>query len=478
MNRESGLQRLQNEHFDVLVIGGGATGLGCALDAASRGYSTALVESEDFAKATSSRSTKLIHGGVRYLQQGDVPLVREALHERACLLRNAPGLVHPLPFVVPANAWWLLPYYAIGLRIYDVLAGGRDFPRSRVLSARRARESFPSLERVHVRGALMYWDAQFDDARLAIALAQTAVDSGAAVVNYVRAQSLLYRGSRVSGIRAIDRESDRSFDVRARVVINATGIFADVLRLQDNGSASPLLRFSRGSHIVVSATALPVARAALLVPRTSDGRVLFAIPWHGAVLIGTTEVSTPTPQLEPVPSSDEIDYILATVNRYVDRVLDRRDIRAAFAGLRPLVNRASVRTARLSREHVVDVSSSGFVTIAGGKWTTYRKMAQDTIDAARDSAGLARAVSGTETLRLHDVPLVPEVEYAVRHEMARTLEDLLARRKRALFIDARAAHAEAPAAAQVLAQILGHNTAWQNEQVRRFQELAQRYMVT
>lgn len=478
MNRESAVQRLQHEQFDVLVVGGGATGLGCAVDAASRGYTTALIEGHDFAKATSSRSTKLIHGGVRYLQQGDIPLVREALHERAHLLRNAPELVHALPFLVPADAWWQLPYYATGLRIYDILAGGGDVPHSRMLSARRAREYFPSLRNRDVRGALVYWDAQFDDARLAIALAQTAVDCGAAVANYVRAESLLYHGPRVAGVRAIDCEFDQRFDVRARVVVNATGIFADELRLQDNQNASPLLRFSRGSHIVVSAAALPVAQAALLVPRTTDGRVLFAIPWHGNVLVGTTDIATESAQLEPAPSSEEVEYILATVNRYIDRPLERRDVRTAFAGLRPLVNRAAVGTARLSREHVVEIAHSGLITIAGGKWTTYRKMAQDTIDAARDRGWLSPAVCRTEDLRLHDVPFVPDVEHAVRHEMARTLEDLLARRKRTLFIDANAALAEAPAAADVLARERGQNTAWQNEQLRRFRELAQRYMGT
>ena len=475
MNRESGLQRLQDDEFDVLIVGGGATGLGCAVDAATRGYKTALIEARDFAHATSSRSTKLVHGGVRYLQQGNIALVREALAERAHLLANAPGLVRKLPFVVPVYAWWGVPYYATGLRLYDALSHGAAFARSRALSAGGVRTALPPVKTERLRGGVLYWDAQFDDARLAIALAQSAVDAGAAVANYVRATALNYERGRVAGVTARDEESGEIFEIRARSVINAAGIFADNLRELDAPGSTPLLTFSRGSHIVVSAEALDLHDTALLVPRTDDGRVLFAIPWHGSALIGTTEIAVTTAEDDPQPSQAEIAYIIATVNRYLHRPIAQSDVRTAFAGLRPLVNRAAARTAQLSREHLIDVSASGLVTVTGGKWTTYRKMAQDAVDAASSSAELATAACRTADLRLHDVPLNPEIEHAARHEMARTLEDVLARRTRTLFIDAREAIAKAPASAQLLAAALGRDAAWAADQVRRFEQLALRY---
>lgn len=475
MNRESGLQRLHAEEFDVLIAGGGATGLGCAVDAATRGYKTALVEARDFAHATSSRSTKLVHGGVRYLQQGNIALVREALAERARLLANAPGLVRKLPFIVPAYSWWNLPYYAAGLRLYDALSHGGRFARSRALSAGGVRTALPPVKTERLRGGVLYWDAQFDDARLAIALAQSAVDAGAAVANYVRATALRYEDGRVAGVTARDEETGETFEIRARSVINAAGIFADNLRALDAPGSTPLLTFSRGSHIVVSAEALELNQTALLVPRTDDGRVLFAIPWHGSALVGTTEIAVAAPEDDPQPSHAEIAYIIATVNRYLRRPITQSDVRSAFAGLRPLVNRAAARTAQLSREHLIDVSASGLVTVTGGKWTTYRKMAQDAVDAAGTWASLPAVTCRTADLRLHDVPPVPGIEHAVRYEMARTLEDVLARRTRELFVDARAAIAKAPASAQLLAKTLGRDAAWADEQVRRFEQLALRY---
>lgn len=475
VNRESGLHRLRTEMFDVVIIGGGATGLGCAVDAASRGYRTALIEARDFAHATSSRSTKLIHGGVRYLQQGNLALVREALTERTRLLANAPGLVRELPFLVPAYSWLEFPYFAAGLRIYDVLAGKGEVPRSHALSARAARERLPQIRGESLRGGVIYWDAQFDDARLAIALAQTAVDAGAAVANYVRADTLHYERGRVAGVCALDEESGERFEIRARAVINACGIFADTLRGLDTPAARPLLKFSRGSHIVVSREALPLEETALLVPRTSDGRVLFAIPWLGSTLIGTTDVAAARAEGEPRPSRTEIDFLIATVNRYVQRPIAFSDVRSAFAGLRPLVDRAAAGTAQLSREHLVEVSETGLVTITGGKWTTYRKMAEDAVDAACRTANLSVAQCRTATLRLRSVRLDTDPEYAAEHEMARTLEDLLARRTRALFLNARQARAQAPASAQRLARALGRDGAWVSEQIRRFEQAALRY---
>jgi glycerol-3-phosphate dehydrogenase len=479
MNRESGLLALRERTFDVAIVGGGATGLGCALDAASRGYATALIEARDFASATSSRSTKLVHGGVRYLQQGNIALVREALLERARLRKNAPNLVRPLAFVVPAYSWPDLPYYAAGLRLYDALAREHAFAHSRVLSARAACEAVPALQHERLCGGVLYYDAQFDDARLAIALAQSAVDAGAALANYVRAGALIYDDARhVCGVSAIDDETGERIAIRARAVINATGIFADRIRALDDPAAPRMLRFSRGSHIVVSSRALPLNDAALLVPRTPDGRVVFAIPWHGRVLAGTTDVATGAAEDEPQADRGEIAFLLAAINRYVRRPIAPEDILSVFAGLRPLIDRGASRTARLSREHALEVSKSGLVTIAGGKWTTYRKMAEDAVDAAQGTAHLAPRGCRTANLKLRDVPLEPDAVYAAQHEMARTLEDVLARRSRALFVDAESALKQAAVVASELAHVLGREEAWRREQVRSFEELALRYRNT
>jgi len=514
LNRGAGLARLADEAFDVLVIGGGATGLGAAVDAAARGYRTALIEAEDFAAATSSRSTKLIHGGVRYLQRGDVGLVRDALRERSALRRNAPHLVDDLAFVVPAYHAFELAYYAAGLAAYDLLAGASDFPHSRVAGATRARALIPALAPERLRGAVVYHDGQFDDSRLAIALARTAVDHGAAVANYIRATGFLREANgRVAGVTAVERESGAVVDVRARAVINATGIYADAVRALDEPSAPAMLAHSRGSHIVVRADVLGTATAALLVPKTSDGRVLFAIPWHGHVVIGTTDVPAASPQPDPQPTTDEIAYLLATVNRYLAAPLSNRDILATFAGLRPLISRPAKSTARLSREHAVGVSPSGLVTITGGKWTTYRTMARDAVDTAERIAGLRPTPSPTLHLPLHGAlgetpaddtlrvygsdaagvqrlsagnaslgkPLDPRlpytgahVVYGVRAEMARTVEDVLARRTRALFLDADAARASAPRVAALIAAELGRDATWITNQTRRFEALAAR----
>lgn len=510
MNRADGLARLDEETFDVLVVGGGASGLGAAVDAAARGYRTALIEAEDFAKATSSRSTKLVHGGVRYLQQGDIGLVREALHERTALRANAPHLVHDLAFVVPAYRRAEIAYYGAGLKLYDLLAGRSGFPPSRIVSTRRALELIPALVPDGLHGAVVYSDGQFDDARLAITLARTAVDRGAAVANYLRAVALRYEGKRVAGVHAVDGETGRALEIRARAVINATGIFVDELRSLDDRSAPPLLTYSRGSHIVVRAEALGGATAALLVPKTSDGRILFAVPWHGHVVIGTTDIATPHPELDPVPTQAEVAFILETVNRFLIRPLAESQVQAAFAGLRPLVNRKATSTAKLSREHVIDVSASGLVTITGGKWTTYRKMAEDVVDVAAARAGLPQKPSPTARMPLHgatndlradhalrvygsDADAVvalgrsdaalrapfhvrlpytrAEIVYAARHEMARTVEDVLARRTRALFLDAQAALESAPGVAALLATELRRDEGWQEEQIRSFELL-------
>jgi glycerol-3-phosphate dehydrogenase len=457
-----------DDAFDVVVIGGGASGLGAAVDAASRGYKSALVEAVDFANATSSRSTKLIHGGVRYLAEGDINLVREALRERAILRKNAPHLVHDLGFICPAYRWYEAPYYFAGLSAYDLLAGRENFGRSRYLSARETVAHLPALRAQGLWGAIRYHDGQFDDARLAISLARTAIDLGAVVVNYARVVAFERSGSRISGVRLRDEETGSEVSVRARVVVNATGVFTDELRRLDDPAARPLLKLSRGSHIVVPRDVFP-GEDALLVPKTDDGRVLFIIPWLGHVLIGTTDIPEAAPSLEPVPTEAEIEYLLHHAARYLARPIARSQITATFCGLRPLVDGAAASTARLSREHIVETSLSGLVTIAGGKWTTYRQMAQDTIDAALKVGRLTAVPCRTQDLPLHEsmlpgtgVQLHPnlpytedDVLYAALHEMARTVEDVLGRRTRASFLDAKASAACAPRVAQLLAQARG-----------------------
>lgn len=481
MNRDRALERLRTEQFDVLIIGGGATGLGTAVDAAARGYKTALIEAADFAKATSSRSTKLIHGGVRYLAQGNIALVREALLERTRLYHNAPDLVEELPFIIPAYGFFDLAYYSAGLKAYDVLAGGSPFPASRLISPRTAKTHIPSLDTKRMRAAVMYSDAQFDDARLALALARTASDRGAAIANYVRADGFVRQGERLCGAVAADTESQGRFTISARVIVNACGIFADAVRRMDDPQAAPLLTFSRGSHIVLAASVLGEAATALLVPRTSDGRVLFAIPWHDHTLVGTTEIPVERAELEPRASDEEVHYIISTLNRYLQRPVTEHDVLSSWAGLRPLVNRRAVRTARLSREHVIDVSAAGLVTVTGGKWTTYRKMAEDAVNAAATQGGLQPQQCPTADLRLlsYETPLLmslqQRVEFAAREEMARSVEDVLARRTRALFLDAKAARDQAPVVAAALARQLGRDRAWEMEQVRAFGSLASRY---
>ncbi|MBD5607057.1 MAG: glycerol-3-phosphate dehydrogenase/oxidase, partial [Candidatus Eremiobacteraeota bacterium] len=413
MNRSVLVSRLC-EGFDVLVIGGGATGLGAALDAASRGYTTALVEAADFATATSSRSTKLVHGGVRYLQNGDVGLVREALRERARLLHNAPHLVHDLRFVLPTYRALDVPYYFAGLKAYDLLASGSGFGSSGYIGPSETLRRMPALRSHGLRGAIAYHDGQFDDSRLALALARSAIDRGAAICNYVRCEGLLYEHDRVAGATVRDLETGGTIEVRARTVLNATGIFVDDLRAQDEPAAPPLLEHSRGTHVVFSRDRFP-GTDALIVPKTDDGRVLFAIPWHDHVVVGTTDVEITDVELEPAPPRDEIDYIVEHFNRYLESPVRREDALASFAGIRPLVNRRNVGTAKLSREHIVETSARGLVTITGGKWTTYRKMGEDAVDALARASSLRAAPTGTIALRLRGAFDGPPGEIVARY---------------------------------------------------------------
>jgi glycerol-3-phosphate dehydrogenase len=512
--RVEALERLRSgERFDILVIGGGATGLGIAVDARSRGYSVALLERSDFAQATSSRSTKLVHGGVRYLAQGRVGLVREALHERRVLLRNAPHLVHWAQFLVPAYRAGERLKYRTGLWMYDRLASARGAERSYGVDATRALALVPTLRAGGLRGGVVYGDGQFDDARLALALARTAQGLGGVVLNYVEAAGFLRESGRIAGVVARDVETGEEIAVRARAVINATGVFVDEVRTLDEPGATPLVRPSRGAHLVLDLAVQP-GPAGVLVPKTDDGRVLFAIPWEGRLVLGTTDTAVEAADREPRPDAAEVAYLLDHAARYLERPPERHAIRSMFAGLRPLLDGGTGVTAGLSREHAVLVSPGGLVTITGGKWTTYRRMAIDAVDRARQVAGLPDRPSATETLALHGAaavdparplarygadadavaavlrerpgladPLHPDLPYAAgevlwaaRHESARTVEDVLSRRTRALLLDARASLAVAPRVARLLADELGRDDPWLADEVRRFESLARGYL--
>jgi len=504
--------------WDLVIVGGGATGVGIAVDAASRGYEVALLEQSDFGKGTSSRSTKLVHGGVRYLQQGNVPLVMEALKERGILRRNAPHLVHELPFVVPNYRWWEAPFYGIGMKVYDALAFRYGFGPSQNLSREETLERIPTIETEGLRGGVIYHDGQFDDARLLIHLAMTAVEQDATLVNYVRVTGLV-RGDDgfLEGVIATDLETGHELSVEARLVINATGAFADAVRTMDDPQARPMIRPSQGVHVVLPRRFLP-GDSAIMVPHTDDGRVLFAIPWQDCVIIGTTDTPIETVSLEPVPLDEEIDFILEHAVRYLTQDPSREDVLSVYAGIRPLVAAGDADdTAEISREHSIVVSSSGLVTVAGGKWTTYRKMAEDAVDHAATLAGLEPAECVTKELNVHgyrsnvdrsdpleaygsdaleiealydddpgmrarvhaDLRLtIAEVVWFVRSEMARTVDDVLARRTRALLVNARAASEAAPAVAEIMSRELGRSGSWASAQVQSFREIASGYTLS
>jgi glycerol-3-phosphate dehydrogenase len=487
------LRRLadRREPWDVIVIGGGATGAGIAVDAATRGYTVLLLERDDFGKGTSSRSTKLVHGGVRYLEQGDVRLVMEALHERERLLRNAPHLVRVQPFVVPVYSWWEAPFYGVGLKLYDWLAGRHSFGASRYLSRREVIRRVPGVRADGLRGGILYHDGQFDDARLLIDLMRTAAEHGATVLNYARVTGFEKATGRVTGVTVRDGETGREYTAAGRVVVNATGAFCDQVRQLADASAQGMVAPSQGAHLVLDESFLPGGHA-IMVPKTADGRVMFAIPWHGHTLLGTTDVAIPEPVAEPRATEAEVEFILNTAANYLAKKPTRADVLSVFVGIRPLVRAVGAKnTAALSRDHTIHRDANGLVTITGGKWTTYRNMAEDCVNQTAAWAGLPDRRCATKNLRIRGPAheggeqLHPDLPYttadavsAVRSEMARTVEDVLSRRTRALVLNAAAAVAMAPRVAEVLARELGRDVAWQAEQFAKFEQLATGYRLT
>ncbi|GEP89715.1 glycerol-3-phosphate dehydrogenase/oxidase [Chitinophaga terrae (ex Kim and Jung 2007)] len=519
MKRIESIQQVRqsvSKSWDMIIIGGGATGLGVAMDAAKRGFKTVLLEQADFAKGTSSRSTKLVHGGVRYLAQGDVALVREALYERGLLLANAPHLAHNQQFVIPQYRWWDGPFYTIGLKIYDLLSGKLSLGKSMHIGKQEVLRRLPNIREKGLKGGIVYHDGQFDDARLAVNIAQTAAENGAVLLNYCKVKALQKTGGKVSGVIAEDLETGEQYQLQGKTVINATGVFVDEVLQMDNPSAPNMVRPSQGVHLVLDASFLN-SSSAVMIPKTSDGRVLFAVPWHNKVLLGTTDTPLDQHSLEPVALEEEINFILNTAGAYLTRAPQRKDVLSVFAGLRPLAapQKNTGSTKEISRSHKILVADSGLITITGGKWTTFRKMAEDVVDMAIKKGGLLPVNCTTRTLRIHgyqqkpapapfDVygsdaaeiesyivrnpamgaklhPALPYVKaqviWAVQNEMAVTVEDVLARRLRALFLDAAAAIEMAPAVAALMATVNGKDAAWQQQQVEAFTKMAGHYLL-
>jgi len=514
-NRMIDYLKFSPDIYDIIVIGGGATGLGTALDAAQRGYKTLLLEQSDFAKGTSSRSTKLIHGGLRYLKQGNIHLVKEALTERGIIFKNAPHLVQPIAFMLPIYKWWETPFYMSGLKIYDLLAGSSSFQKSKRISKEEVHEKFPTLEFKNLKGGIVYYDGQFDDTRLAICLAQTCVDLDAVVVNYCKVTSLIKKNHKVCGVIAHDEIDKQEFRLHSKVVINATGIFSDQIRKMDNEASLEMITPSQGVHLVLDKSFLP-SNMSMIIPQTKDNRVLFMVPWHNRILVGTTDTKIEAPLLEPVAFKKEVSFLLEHISKYLTKKPTEKDILSVFAGIRPLVKKSDKKTAALSRNHVITVSDSNLITISGGKWTTYRKMAEDVVNKAMEVASLKPMPCQTRQTKLHGfqeniqgidswdfygsdkdaitrmihenpelgIPLHPDLPYltaeviwAIRHEMAQTVEDFLSRRSRALLLDARASIKIAAKVAELMANELGKDKQWINNQVENFTALAKNYFI-
>lgn len=514
-------QLAQDLVYDIAIVGGGATGLGVALDAAARGFRVVLVESHDFAKGTSSRATKLVHGGVRYLAQGNISLVREALHERTTLLNNAPHLAQPLAFVMPSYQWWEMPFYGIGLKMYDALAGKAGLGKTKFLNREETLAALPTALPQGLKGGVKYWDGQFNDSRLALALARTAATHGALLVNYCRAADLIYEEGKVAGLTCKDTQTGKQYRIQSRCVVNAAGVWVDELREKDglaNGGdgrrpTKAMVAPSQGVHIVVDREFLG-GDVALMVPKTADGRVLFAVPWLGKVILGTTDTPRSDLAREPLPFKEEVDFILTESARYLRRAPTRDDVKSVWVGLRPLVKPQDDdgdNTKGISREHTVLVSRSGLVTVTGGKWTTYRAMAEDVLDKCAEKSLLENRPKGvTNNLKLigagskateqKSISLPPDihsygteqeivltmpgakqvlcsgltegmVRFAARYEYAIKVEDVLARRSRLLFLDAKLASSLAMRVGEIL-----HEETGLDPEVSAFVDLAHHYL--
>lgn len=518
-SRSSLLQSIENqENWDVIIIGGGASGLGIAVDAASRGYKTLLLEQMDFAKGTSSRSTKLVHGGVRYLAQGNIDLVTEALFERGLMLKNAAHLVKNQSFIIPAYRWWDVFLYTVGLKMYDLLSGKLSFGSSNYITKKTTLSRIETIKPEKLKGGITYHDGQFDDSRMAVNLAQTAIEQGASVLNYFKVNEILKDNSgQVNGVIAEDFETGKSYQFNGKAIINATGVFTDDILKLDNPQAKNIIRSSQGVHLILDKSYL-AGTDAIMIPKTDDGRVLFLVPWQEKLVVGTTDTPIENHNLEPQALEEEIEFILSTANRYLTKNVNRKDVLSIFAGLRPLAapKEGSEKTKEISRSHKIIVTKSGLISIIGGKWTTYRKMAQDTLNKANTLGKIPRKKCLTKNLPIHGylknqdqnhhlylygsdqeavLKLVDEnprfgeklhprfdfikaeVIWALRYEMARSVEDILARRVRLLFLDARAALEVTPMVAEMAALELKKDKNWEQLQIKDFTSIAKQYIL-
>ena len=497
MNRDLMVSTIDgmSEPWDILVIGGGATGLGAALDATTRKYRTLLLEKHDFAKGTSSKSTKLVHGGLRYLAQGNYSLVHEALVERDLLLRNAPHLVNDQAFIIPFYSWRGGYYLNFGLKIYDLLSGKLKLMRSRMLKRQEVINQIPGLKTERLKGGILYFDGQFDDAKLAINLARGIVSQGGTVVNYFPVTGLLKENNKINGVRAVDSETGKEYEIKAKAVINATGVYVDDIIQMDNPESEGMVIPSQGVHVVVGQETFE-SEAALVIPKTKDGRVLFAVPWLNKVVIGTTDNMVERTSIEPVPTHQEVEFILETATRYFKKTPTSEDVKSVFAGLRPLVAKRAkgLKTKDISRRHKMIPSVSGMVTITGGKWTTYRRMGEEVVSLAAGIAGLGARDSKTESFSLNmestqiqdtdSRKIHQEFEFteadirnAVKFDMARKVEDFLARRDRAILLDAKASEEAAPEVARIMAEELNENESWIEKEIMDYRELVKKYII-
>ena len=515
MNRAANLKQIhQTQQWDVAIIGGGASGLGIAVDAANRGFKTVLFEKNDFAKGTSSRSTKLVHGGVRYLQNGDISLVIEALRERGILRKNAPHLVRDLSFVIPSYDWWSSPFYGLGLKVYDMMAGKLGLGPSTLLNKEETLSLIPNVNKNGLRGGVIYHDGQFDDARMAISLALTAAQEGATLVNYMNVVGFHKEKELIDGLEIQDQLNGNKTQIKAKVVVNATGVFSDQLISLDQPNSKPMIRPSQGVHIVLEKKFLNGPHA-IMVPHTTDGRVLFAVPWNNYVVVGTTDTPMEETLEEPKALDEEIQFILDNAGTYMTKKPKRSDVKSVFAGLRPLAaseeNKES--TKEVSRHHKITVSTSGLVSVLGGKWTTYRKIAEDTINTVQMVGGFSERncttknlpifgfeansdwndslhFYGSEASKIRDLDpngnqslsekihiTKNQIHWAVKEEMALRLEDVLARRTRGLFLDANETAKIAPEVAEIMAQILNQDQAWIDSELKSLNSIIKNYQL-
>ena len=515
MNRNDSIVKLNKVlEWDIVIIGGGASGLGIAVDASKRGYKTLLLEKHDFGKGTSSRSTKLIHGGVRYLQNGDITLVIESLKERGILKRNAPHLVQDLSFVIPTYDWWASPFYGIGMKIYDMMAGKLGLGKSVIISKGETEKLIPNVNKKGLRGGVIYHDGQFDDSRMAITLALSANPKKTALLNYCNVDGLMKKNNEIVGLSFTDSINSKKYQVKSKVVINATGVFAEDIIRMDQPQIKKMIQPSQGVHIVLEKKFLK-SKHAILIPQTSDGRVLFAVPWKNYVVVGTTDTQIKNASEEPKPLKEEIDFILKNASKYMTIKPKKDDIKSVFAGLRPLAATSDKKsTKEVSRSHKIDISPSGLISVLGGKWTTYRKISEDAIDTAISINKLKKKKCKTKKTKLFGYKKKVDfsdpmhvygslkkkveslggiddnkslstkfyisnniIEWSIIHEMALTVEDILARRTRCVFLDSNESKLIAPSVAKKMADVLEKDQEWIDSELKNFNKLIKNYTI-